>query len=219
MVCASKCLLQIKFRSVSHSNNVIVYLFTQVRHSQSFSEKLLTPWLLINEDGEVRAAHCTCKAGLGEACSHIGAVLFFVEAVVKKRDGQACTDMENAWLPPQVHALEGKRASEVSFSSSKMKKKMLDGEHPLRKHQPGLKVEPATDEDWSAFLSACHQSGSRPALLCLEEDYAEHFVPLATKFPSAMLTNMHEDEMPNTWSAIMERCFHLAENLSIGKEV
>nr|XP_054931761.1 uncharacterized protein LOC129387066 [Dermacentor andersoni] len=51
-----------------------VVIVCQVRHSQSVNDKPLTPWLVIKEDGEVQAAHCTCKAGLGEACSLIAAV-------------------------------------------------------------------------------------------------------------------------------------------------
>ncbi|XP_049518638.1 uncharacterized protein LOC125943391 [Dermacentor silvarum] len=108
--------------------------FIFVRHSQSFNEKPLAPCLLIKEDGEVQAARCTCKAGLGEACSHIAAVLFYIEAVVKKRDSQVCTEKTNAWLPPSVRFLEGKEACKVSFASSAMKRRM-GGEEPLRKRQ------------------------------------------------------------------------------------
>ncbi|XP_075556867.1 uncharacterized protein LOC142588943 [Dermacentor variabilis] len=180
--------------------------------SQSLSEKPLHPWLLVKEDGLVQAAHCTCKAGLGEACCHIGAILFYIQAVVQRRDGQACTDKENAWLPPPVRSLEAKPVSGVSFSSSKMKKRVMDGETPCREKLRRVNVQPTTDEKWSEFLSACHQSGSRPALLSLEPKYAHHFIPAATKFPSAILTNMQQDDQPTTWSSVMERCCQLAES-------
>lgn len=191
----------------------------QVRHSQSFSEKPLTPWLLLKEDGEVLCAHCTCKAGLGEACSHIGAVLFYVEVVVRRRDGQVCTDRENAWLPPQVRFLNGKQVSALSFASSKMKKRIMDGEQPLRNQLRRRNVKEATDDEWSSFLSACHKSGSRPALLSLESEYAESFVPVATKFPKAILSNLLQNEVPSTWTAVVEECSRLAQSVSIEKEV
>lgn len=63
----------------------------QVCHSQAFREKSLMPWLLVKRDGEVLLAHCTCMAGLGEACSHIAAVLFYVEVLARRRD-RSCTD-------------------------------------------------------------------------------------------------------------------------------
>lgn len=187
-----------RLKALAESRVVII---GRVLHSQSLSEKPLYPWLLVKEDGHVQAAHCICKAGLGEACSHIGAILFYVQAVVQRRDGQACTDKENAWLPPPVRFVEAKPVSEMSFSSSKMKKRVMDGEAPCRGKLRRVNVQPTTDQEWSAFLSACHQSGSRPALLSLEPKYAHHFIPAATKFQSAILTNMQQDDQPTTWSA------------------
>ncbi|KAH7958673.1 hypothetical protein HPB49_004137 [Dermacentor silvarum] len=100
-----------------------------VRHSQAFCDKPFEPWLLAKEDGEIVNAHCTCKAGLGEACSHIAALLFYIEVVVRMRDGKACTDEENAWLPPYVRHLEGKRCSDVDFASARAKKAILTNLH------------------------------------------------------------------------------------------
>lgn len=158
-------------------------------------------------------------AGLGEACSHIGAVLFYIEVVVKKRDELGCTDKDNAWLPPKVRFLQGKEASQVSFSSARMKKRIMDGERPLRKNQSRASAERPTDEEWSKFLSACHQSASRPALLCLEQEYAKDFAPVATKFADAILSNMQQQQMPGSWSAVSHECLHLTQDLSIEQKV
>ncbi|CAN7987264.1 unnamed protein product [Ixodes hexagonus] len=80
-------------------------------------------------DGQVLLAHCTCMAGLGEACSHIGAILIYLEVVVKRRDEQTCTeDKTNAWLPPQLQTLEGTPVVKIDFASSKIKKGRLNGE-------------------------------------------------------------------------------------------
>ena len=42
--------------------------------------KNLVSVTVIDNQGIVLCGHCTCIAGLGEVCSHIGAVLFTVEA-------------------------------------------------------------------------------------------------------------------------------------------
>ena len=34
-------------------------------------------------NGDVLSAHCNCMAGLGESCSKIGAILFFIDAMSK----------------------------------------------------------------------------------------------------------------------------------------
>ncbi|KAH7983161.1 hypothetical protein HPB52_009697 [Rhipicephalus sanguineus] len=86
-----------RVKTLRDGNIVVV---SKVRHSQAFKEKPPLPWLLIKPDGEVLCAHCTCMAGLGEACSHVGAVLFYLEAAVTRRDGRSCTDGQSAWLPP-----------------------------------------------------------------------------------------------------------------------
>lgn len=36
----------------------------------------VTPWVIVKLPKLVEAAHCTCLAGLGEACTHIGALLY-----------------------------------------------------------------------------------------------------------------------------------------------
>lgn len=46
----------------------------------------------------VLAAHCTFEAGLGEECSHIAAVLFSIEGVVRRLVRKVSTDEENSWL-------------------------------------------------------------------------------------------------------------------------
>lgn len=53
----------------------------KVHHSFALNEKPLEPWILLQDDGIILAAHCTCAIGLLEACSHIGATLFALDGV------------------------------------------------------------------------------------------------------------------------------------------
>ncbi len=46
-----------------------VVLTGNVRHSQSVSASHLKPWVAAEKCGTIICAHCTCMAGLGEACS------------------------------------------------------------------------------------------------------------------------------------------------------
>ena len=48
-------------------------------------------------------AHCDYMAGLGKVCSHVGAILFYVEAV---RRAKSCTDVPCPWnMPSQVDTI------------------------------------------------------------------------------------------------------------------
>lgn len=57
----------------------IKLVFGSVKHSQRISDTPLKPWVAAKKEGTVVCAHCTCMAGLGEACSHIAAPLFTLE--------------------------------------------------------------------------------------------------------------------------------------------
>ena len=48
----------------------------RIRRSQRLSATTLRPLVAVEKIGSVLCAHCNCMAGLGEACSHIAAVLF-----------------------------------------------------------------------------------------------------------------------------------------------
>ena len=56
-----------------------------VSHSQMLSETPPTAWVIAEMGGKVLSAHCNCMAGLGEACSHIGVILFIVGLQPRKR--------------------------------------------------------------------------------------------------------------------------------------
>lgn len=67
------------------------------------NDKPLIPWIILREDGSIYAAHCTCVAGLGEACSHTAAVaftIFFQKSVDK--DVESCTDKLSVWPAPKT---------------------------------------------------------------------------------------------------------------------
>lgn len=50
---------------------------------------------LLSNHGTLEVAHCTCMAGLAETCSHIGAILHWVETAVPICDDTPCTSLEN----------------------------------------------------------------------------------------------------------------------------
>ena len=70
-------------------------LKAKVMLSQRLNENSHLSWVAINLSGtSVKIAHCTCIAGLGELCSHIGVLLFKLEAAVRTGfTKKACTDV------------------------------------------------------------------------------------------------------------------------------
>ena len=52
----------------------------KVRHCQRMNDAPVLLWIVTEKDGTMICAHCVgCMAGLGECCSHIASVLFYIK--------------------------------------------------------------------------------------------------------------------------------------------
>ena len=78
----------------------VFIVMSLVKHSQCLTATPLKVWVATKQQGEVLCAHCTCMAGLGEACSHIAALLFAVETNTQLKSQFASTSLPCFWLPP-----------------------------------------------------------------------------------------------------------------------
>ena len=66
-------------------------VLAKVRHSQRMNDALIPVWIITEKQGNIISAHCLgCKAGLGEACSHVASVLFYLEAWTKINGKLSC---------------------------------------------------------------------------------------------------------------------------------
>ena len=98
-------------------------LITKVRHSQSVTATPLHPWIAAKRSGVILFSHCTCMAGLGEACSHVAALLFAAEARNRLCKEASCTSQLCAWLPPTMLNVTFAPISDIDFSSPSTKRK------------------------------------------------------------------------------------------------
>lgn len=88
------------------------------------NETPLHPWLIAEKEGNVLAAHCNCMADLGETCSHIGALLFAIEASVKLTKSQIVTQEKS--LTVALCSAESRREAG--------KKKLISHRHNWRRN-------------------------------------------------------------------------------------
>ena len=101
-------------------HNVCPFISPQVLHSQRINETPLKPWVIIANDGQVCCAHCTCMAGIAEACTHVGALLFKIEAAVRIRGKKTVTDVPAYWkIPAGINKVHGEVAHKIDFTSAK----------------------------------------------------------------------------------------------------
>ena len=164
-----------------------VGFFSQVMHSQRMREKALSPWLIATKEGVVLGSHCDCMAGIGETCTHVAALLFFVDATVRIRDSRTVTQDPAYWLiPKSLKSVEYNEIRGINFTSAKTMKRKFDAlvvtptpqvqQMSITKNTK--KVIPApTDDEMKHFLDSIHKIGRRTALLSVMKDYSDNFVP------------------------------------------
>ena len=100
-------------------------------------------WGIVNKDGAVVSAHCVCIAGLGETCTHVGVLLFKIEAVVRIREKPTVTGVPAYWVVPTgINKVEPEVGHRIDYTSAAAKKKQLDkaingGEVPPQQPRTG----------------------------------------------------------------------------------
>ena len=66
-------------------------------------------------------------AGLGEACSHIGAVLFYLETYTKMYGEKTCTELKCQWVIPAYQKdIPYLPVKHLDFSSAERKQKQIN---------------------------------------------------------------------------------------------
>lgn len=96
-------------------------------HSQRLTATPLHPWVIASKTGTVLAAHCDCMAGLGEACTHVAALLFAVEANVRTCEMKTVTQEKAYWmLPSSFKKVKYSPLADTDFISAKTKANKLN---------------------------------------------------------------------------------------------
>ena len=157
-------------------------------HSQRPRETPLRPWVIAHKDGTVLAAHCNCMAGLGEACTHVAALLFAVEANVQIREMKTVTQEKAYWmlmLPSSLKKLNHSPIANINFTSAKTKVSQL-AENSVdtssvicNKTKPQNHLVPPTQSEADDFFQNLHATGARSVILSLTSPYSDEFVPLS----------------------------------------
>ena len=76
-------------------------------------------WICIKAGGNILYEHCSCMAGLGGVCSHVGAIMFYLLLTsenCRRNSGNACTLQPCSWPPPSLTEVEFAELSNINFS-------------------------------------------------------------------------------------------------------
>jgi hypothetical protein len=107
--------LEVRWRRYQRNEVVLV----KVRHSFAVGKAPLQPWVIVRYNGVVVVGHCTCMAGLAETCSHVGALLHWIENTVRTSKEVSGTSQSNEWIVPRsVKSIPYKQLKDIKFRTT-----------------------------------------------------------------------------------------------------
>ncbi|CAB4037284.1 Hypothetical predicted protein, partial [Paramuricea clavata] len=156
----------------------------KVRHSQRMIDPLISIWIITEkQETSVLSAHCCgFKAGLGESCSHIASVLFYLEA----------------WTKINGNEVDYSRIRDINFTSAKKLKADLDKSLDqlstgTEADKPQIHVQAKvntkaipvpTNVEMESFYADLSECKSKPVSLSLVSPYADRFVQKSQTIPT-----------------------------------
>ena len=166
----------------------ICLVLAAVSHSQKLSVKPPEPWLMIEKKGRVLSAHCNCMAGLGEACSHVGAVLFYIDAMNKMKDSVTVTGQKAYWVvPSNVDKIQYKEVADIDFTNPDSVRKKCESSSTCAKGSntknksktvnPFKELKP-TPTELGNLYERLSLSKTKPAILSIIPPHNDKYRPL-----------------------------------------
>ena len=189
-----------------------------VRHSQKLSVPPVRSWVVAKKEGTVVMGHCTCMAGLGEACSHIGAVLFTLEANTRYKQSISCTSLPCSWLPPTFQSVEYAPIANIDFMTADEKpkrKKSKTATTSTPNCQEDLTSRTPSPEELDAFFNDLSKSGSKAVILSLTPKYCADYKPLSTALPSPLDHLFARSNMDLSYIDLLCKCDSIYDEYKI----
>lgn len=191
-------------------------LLAKVRHSQAVSKTLICPWIAAKMCGTILCAHCTCMAGLGEACSHIAALLFSAETQVRLFSNTACTSQPCSWLCPTMKDVKYAPISDIDFAKPKTKRRKALENVPNSRAtalSPAITTPSPTQCELSEFYESLSKVG-KPALLSIIPKYCDEY-DYSTKLPLAFSDLFQMDMLNVSYTELVAKCEEEFNSLKI----
>ena len=187
------------------------------------NEKPLQPWIVTTSRGAVLGAHCTCMAGLGETCTHVGALLFWIETAVRIKSAKTVTQSAAYWLLPSgIDKVGYNEVGDIDFTSASAKKRKLDDSITITSPRPARTsrksdVPSPTKAEFDTFLKRLHDTGTKPVLLSLMPWYAHHYKPasLGVSMPKVLSELYDEKCVGMTLEEIHNHCDIIFDSIEV----
>lgn len=152
-------------------------------------------------------------AGLGETCTHVAAVLFFLEALYRLQGKETCTEKQCEWIMPKFQKnMEYLPLKGIDFTSAKGKKKKLDnsidcGETFGETSESALGTCSCSTDEIDLLYKNLSESDSKPAVLSLIPEYSSTFIShTSLEFPKPLLLLYDPNFLKLSYHELLDKC-------------
>ena len=155
-------------------------------------------------------------AGLGETCTHISAVLFYLEALHRLKGTETCTQQRCEWIMPKFQRdMDYLLIEDIDFTSAKHKKRKLD-EAIDSNNLPVISssstqdpvCEVSTEEEKEAFYRELSLADTKPAILSLIPEYSHAYIPKISlpEFPLPLTALYNPNFLKLGYDELLHKC-------------
>ena len=153
-------------------------------------------------------------AGLGEACSHIAAVLFYLEALARMQGTKTCTQEECQWIiPSYLKTVEYLPIKDIDFTSAKGKKRKLDdmidgNEKQMDDPKVSVRGKKSTESELAMLFENLSCGGTKPAILSLVSKFSDLYVPKSScaDFPQPLNLLKEPSYLQLSYHELLAKC-------------
>lgn len=179
----------------------------------------------------------TCIYRLGEACSHIAALLSCVVKAAEARQTcgrDSCTSQKCMWLPPAKNVRQlcqytvmynlfyafilkvtPARVCDIQFVCPRNKKRCVEGDDQQK--QACKEIAPPSPAAVSTFIQEINMAEKKPAILKIIQPYAQDFIPKSCSpaLPLPMMELYNPEALHMGYLTLLEECESTFQSIKV----
>ena len=165
-------------------------------------------------------------AGAGEACAHIGALLFTAEANTMIKHQYSCTSLPCSWLPPSHKFVSATKIADMDFKTPKSKRQEIqhlsesvaaDADLSVPPDKKLCVMAPPTLEQINQLHVRLSKTDGKPVVLSYTEGFSDPYVPInkLMGFPAPLTDLFDNDTMKLSFPELVENSSNVYDNYAI----
>ncbi len=168
-------------------------------------------------------------AGLGETCTHVAAVLFYLEAQSRLHGTETCTQRQCEWVMPTFQKnMEYLPVKDIDISSAKSKKIKLDDAIDSASNtavpcsinklsgNSAKNVSSPSANEMNSLYSSISKSKSKPGILSIIPEFSDQYVPIYSlpEFPRPLSLLYDPNNLKLDYHELLKKCESICVDVS-----